>query len=439
MISCGGTDRAYLVIVVTFVTATTLAAPQAAFGRPPSVVLVVSDDQAWTDFGFMGHEVINTPHLDRLAAESAVFERGYVPTSLCRPSLATLISGQYPHEHKITGNDPPKGVDRSKMLKHIRRIPSLPRLLREKNYLSFQSGKWWEGSYRLGGFTHGMTHGDPARGGRHGDEGLRIGRMGMQPLLDFVDACGDRPFFVWYAPFLPHTPHNPPRRLLEKYTEDGRPIEQSRYYAMCEWFDETCGRLLEFLDDRSLTETTLVIFVTDNGWIQRTPETPVDEQWRFQFAPRSKRSPYEGGIRTPILLRWPGRICPGRYDTPVSSADIAPTILAAAGIRPPETMTGVNLVEAAASDGETGRDAIFGEIFAHDVVDIDEPAQGLLYRWCIRDRWKLIVPAGEAESAELYDLAADPHETTDLAAKHGGVVARLRNLADAWWPAQAPR
>ena len=134
---------------------------------PPNVVIILGDDQAWTDYGFMGHPEIKTPHLDRLASQSACFAQGYVPSSLCRPSLATLITGLYPHQHKIVGNDPPKGTDRAEMLKHIRRVPTLPKWLSEKGYVSFQSGKWWEGTPAEGGFTAGMTHGDPKRNGRH--------------------------------------------------------------------------------------------------------------------------------------------------------------------------------------------------------------------------------------------------------------------------------
>ena len=152
------------------------AAKSTAETTPPNVVMILSDDQAWTDFGFMGHPEIRTPHLDRLAARSAVFPRGYVPSSLCRPSLATLISGQYPHQHGITGNDPPRGVDRNEMLRFIEKAPVLPKLLASRGYVSHQSGKWWEGSPSLAGFTAGMTHGDPSRGGRHGDLGLKIGR-----------------------------------------------------------------------------------------------------------------------------------------------------------------------------------------------------------------------------------------------------------------------
>ena len=405
------------------------AVPLLAADGPPNIVMIISDDQAWTDFGFMGHPTIRTPHLDRLASESAVFERGYVPSSLCRPSLAAMITGLYPHQHKITGNDPPKGTDRRQMLKHIKSVPTLPRLLAQKGYLSHQSGKWWEGSYKLGGFTHGMTHGDPQRGGRHGDVGLKIGRQGMQPIFEFIDQCGQKPFFLWYAPFLPHRPHNPPQRLLEKYTAPGKSIHIARYQAMCQWFDETCGELLDYLDNKNLADNTLVVFVTDNGWIQRSDASG--------FAPKSKRSPYDGGIRTPIMLRWPGHIEPARYGTLVSSVDLAPTILAAAGLKPTADMPGINLLEVAAAGGKTERKAIFGEIYEHDVVDIDVPAKGLLYRWCIEGRWKLVWPTGRAGgSPELYDLQNDPHETKNLAEQHPAIVDRLKDRLDSWWPAK---
>jgi len=390
----------------------------------PNVLMIISDDQAWTDYGFMGHDVIETPNLDELARESALFRRGYVPSSLCRPSLATLVTGLFPHQHGITGNDPPRGTDRSKMLKHIQAHPTLPRLLAEEGYLSFQTGKWWEGSHKLGGFTHGMTHGDPRRGGRHGDLGLKISRTGHQPIEDFLDECGEKPFFIWHAPFLPHTPHNPPQRLLEKYRKDGRSIHVARYYAMCDWFDETCGELLAILDKRGLRENTLVVYVTDNGWIQREKSGG--------YAPRSKRSPNEGGIRTPIMLRWPGKIAPKEYDALVSSVDLAPTILAACGAKPPEEMPGVNLLDLVIDGKPIEREAIFGEIFAHDVADIDDPAASLQYRWVIEGDWKLIVPYKKGPP-QLYNLARDPHEEKNLADEHPEIVTRLKKRLNAWW------
>lgn len=437
----------------------TLLTTHAAEHGRPNVVLIISDDQSWSDYGFMKHDVIRTPHLDRLARQSALFTRGYVPTSLCRPSLATIITGLYPHQHKITGNDPAllrnaQGQpDRSspayqalrqKLISHIDDLPTLPRLLAGQQYRSHQSGKWWEGHFTRGGFTHGMTHGDPSRRGRHGDQGLTIGRQGLKPVLDFIDASGEQPFFVWYAPFLPHTPHNPPARLLNKYKQADRPLPLARYYAMCEWFDETCGTLLEHLDRKGLSDNTLVVYVTDNGWIQRTKDTKTPAGWRTGFAPRSKQSPNEGGVRTPIMLRWPGRIKPQDFPTLASSIDLAPTILAACGLPPHPSMSGINLLDVC--DGKpTPRNTIFGEVFAHDIVDIDNPSRSALYRWCVQGRWKLIltdngkvgryrvVHPRTNRNPQLYDLLADPHETQDLAAQHPQRTQSLSRALNGWW------
>ena len=412
----------------------------AAAGGPPNVLYIISDDQAWTDYSFLGHEEIQTPRLDQLAAESAVFPRGYVTDSLCRPSLATLITGLYPHQHKISGNDPihegTAGRARysnpeylrlnADLISHIEAVPTLPRLLGKEGYVSLQTGKWWEGHYSRGGFTHGMTHGDPKRGGRHGDVGLKIGREGLETVYDFIEEAGETPWFVWYAPFLPHSPHTPPERLLAKYNAPGKSIHVARYQAMCEWFDETCGELLDYLDEQGLAENTLVVYVTDNGWIQRT-ESP-------RYAPRSKRSQYDGGIRTPIMLRWPGQIEPAQHNnTLASSIDLVPTILAAAGLEPTDQMHGLNLLEVSANSGDSDRDTIFGAIYEHDIPDVQRPAAGLMYRWCIQNDWKLILPAGDAEEVELFHIVDDPFETTNLAGSEPDRVVRLTQAIDDWW------
>ena len=404
-----------------------LVAPGAA--QPPNVVLIIGDDQAWTDFGFMGHPDIKTPRLDALARQSAVFPRGYVPSSLCRPSLASIITGLYPQEHKITGNDPPRGTDRAEMLRHIDAVATLPRLLAARGYRSFQAGKWWEGGHERGGFTDGMTHGDPSRGGRHGDDGLKIGRASMKPVFDFIDGGDGAPFFLWYAPFLPHTPHNPPERLLAKY-RDGRPEFIARYFAMCEWFDETCGALLDHLDDRGLARDTIVLFVTDNGWIQR-PD-------RRGFAPRSKRSPYEAGVRTPIMVRWPGVVSAGEHAHPVSSVDLAPTILTACGVDVPPSMRGQDLVAVATGD-EAPHGAVFGATFTHDVVDLGDPRASLTHSFVIEGGWKLIQPGSTSSPPELYDLSVDQDERRDRASEHPERIAHLTSRLRDWWPAAPPR
>lgn len=396
----------------------------AVFAAPPNVLILLSDDQAYGDYSFMGHEQIRTPRIDRLAKEGVTFTHGYVPTSLCRSSLMSILSGQYPHQHLITGNDPPKGTDRAAMLKHVRRVPMLPRILAEHGYACFQSGKWWEGNLKEGGFTAGMTHGDATRGDRHGDEGLKIGRQGNQPVYNFLESRGDKPFFIWYAPMLPHQPHNPPERLLAKYRDKTDSLHVAKYWAMCEWWDEQCGELLDHLEKKRLAENTLVVYLADNGWI---PD-PV----AAKYAPRSKRSPYEGGIRTPIILRWPAQLKP-KYDNKslVSSIDLAPTILAACGIEAPKEMQGVNLFQVANSK-VSPRGAVFGEIYEHDVADIDHAEPGLLYRWCVSGNWKLILPK-DGKNIELYDLSADPGERNNLSGSQPEEVKMLTKEIEHWW------
>ena len=412
--------------------------------RPPNVVLIIADDMGWTDSGFMGHPRIRTPRLDRLASQSLVFRRGYVTSSLCSPSLASILTGRYPHQHKITSNDPPlpPGVDeraaprhpefrahRQEMIQYFDDMPALPRLLAAKDYLSFQAGKWWGGSYQRGGFTHGMTHGDPDRGGRHGDAGLAIGRKGMKPVLLFIELAQVRkaPFFLWYAPMMPHQPHNPPERLLAHYRDAAPSPEVAKYWAMCEWFDETCGELLDFLDAQKLAQDTLVIFLADNGWIQ---DPQAD-----RYAPRSKQSPYDGGLRTPILVRWPGKVAPRICDTPISAIDIAPTVLQAAGIEQPAGMEGINLLDAKAV---AARPAIFGAVFTHNAVDIHDPASSLRYRWVVAGDWKLIVPDRRNAPdgvVELFDVGHDPGETRNLAGEDRQRVTDLMARLNAWWAA----
>ena len=423
--------------------------------RPPNIVLIISDDQAWTDYGFMEHPVIKTPCLDKLAKESYVFTRGYVPTSLCRPSLATIITGLFPTQHGITGNDPrPISVDLEKtkpaerrklwqeanqsLIKRMTKLPTIPRMLKSKGYVSFQSGKWWEGNFANGGFDEGMTHGDPKQGGRHGDKGLRIGRDGLQPVFDFIDKSQDKPFFIWYAPFLPHTPHNPPEKLFEKYKSDRYPDRLAKYFAMCEWFDQTCGELVDYIDEKKLKENTVFIYVTDNGWIQRTDKTKVPEGWRNSFAPKSKQSPFDQGIRTPIMIRWPSSIEP-KMDraTLASSLDLAPTILKLAGLEPTKDMQGIDLLPVAKGNKST-RKRIWGEIFAHDIADLQEPKSSLLYRWCIEGFDKVIefhdgrvqryetVHKRKDRDAKLFNLKSDPYEVLDVAKESTYRVRELR-------------
>ncbi|RMG75047.1 MAG: sulfatase [Bacteroidetes bacterium] len=418
---------------------------------PLNILMIISDDQGWNDYGFMGHPQIETPHIDRLAANSLTFTRGYVTAPLCRPSLASMVSGLYPHQHGVTGNDPtftpgpdtkrytPEWLAERKpyndqLVRNLHAHLTLPQLFTQAGYLTLQTGKWWEGSWRDGGFSHGMTHGDPARDARHGDEGLTIGREGLAPIYDLLDTAQAqaKPFFIWYAPYMPHFPHTPPAELETKYAARTSSPAVARYWAMCDWFDQTVGELMNTLQDRGLAENTLVVYVCDNGWIQN-PDKPN------RYAPRSKRSPYEMGIRTPIMYHWPGQI-EARMDSQhlASSLDLMPTILAAAGMDVPAGLPGLNALDPTAVDS---RQVLFAETFEHDIADIHDPVKSLQHRIMLSPPWKLILPNPEVlpeARAELYDLGQDPDETENMAEAMPERLSDMVATLDAWWQPAGP-
>ena len=436
-----------LILLTALVACTRTVAPD-----PPNIVLIISDDQSWTDYSFMGHEHIRTPRIDRLAEEGLTFTRGYTTAPLCRPALASMATGLFPHQHKVVGNDPvfdfgDKPRYREEWLKLRARVndsvvaafeqlPTLADLLGEAGYVSLQTGKWWEGNPAMGGFTRGMTHGDPGKGGRHGDEGLKIGREGMEEIYNFIGDAREqeKPFFIWYAPFLPHTPHTPPDSLREKYLPLAPSSAVANYWAMCEWFDITCGQLVDHIDDQGLSERTLFIYVTDNGWIQ-DPDKPN------RFDAMSKRTPYEMGIRTPMIFRWTGVINPQMDETSlVSSIDIATTILDVCGIAPAPEMQGINVLDQGAL---SGRDAIFAEAYAHDFTTVE---QSLNFRIIVKLPWKLILPDPVNRpddpqdypmepdgQPQLFNLIEDPHERVNLAAEYPEIVSGLTMEIEAWW------
>ena len=408
---------------------------------PPNIVFILSDDQAWTDYGFMGHEHIETPNLDKLASESRTFTRGYVPTSLCSPSLASIITGVYPRNHMVLANDrvlpgddkkgkpawtmPWRAENYVPVIENFKKLNTLPKMLKKKGYLSFQTGKWWIGNYANGGFDYGMTHGVPERGGRHGDYGLEIGRKGMDTLYNYIDLALEKkkPFFMWYAPFLPHAPHNPPDSLLQKYLPKAPSEYVAKYWAMCEWFDITCGELMDYIEKKGQTENTLFVYVCDNGWVQNENDGA--------YNPISKQAPYDYGLRTPIMYKWKGKITP-RLDTLslTSSLDMVPTVLQLLGMERPKELDGINILD---ETEEKEREAVFGEIYTHDFNTVEE---SLKYRMAITNPYKLIVPDPSNrpnEKMQLYNIFKDPFEQVDLADERPQVVDELMKKIEASW------
>ena len=398
----------------------------------PNIVFILSDDQSWTDYSFMGDKNIETPRLDQFAKESLTFTKSYVPTPLCSPSLATIITGLYPKDHGILGNDfvYERVKDRKESRKNRNEVykplilafeeqTTFPDLLKEKGYLSFQTGKWWHGNHKIGGFDYGMTHGDPNRGGRHGDFGLEIGRKGMDTINSYLDLAirEKKPFFLWYAPYLPHRPHNPPQRLLDKYKQKTDSEHLAKYWAMCEWFDETCGQLFDMFEKKGLTENTLFVYVCDNGWAQ-DPE-------KSGYLKHSKRAPYDMGIRTPIMYKWKGKIDPKMDDkTITSSIDMVPTVLDVLGIEKPINLPGISVLDKEALNNRKG---IFGEVYAHDFESVEK---SIFYNMAIFPPYKIIVPDSvrkKNEVVQLFNIEEDPFEKNNIAEQNPEIVKDLKN------------
>ncbi len=433
----------------------------------PNIIFIISDDQSYGDYSFMGHEFIETPNIDQLARESRTFTRGYATAPLCSPSLASMITGLYAHQHGITGNDPVVEFEGPKrygskpengvfppnsypvkrheayqtLAANFYKNKLITQTLAENGYRSFQTGKWWVGSATDAGFDKGMTHGDYQRGGRHGDEGLKIAREGLDPIYDFIAETDslNQPFFLWYAPFLPHTPHNPPKELEEKYLKVAPSPYIAKYWAMVEWFDQTTGELLNHLKEKGLEENTIIVYTCDNGWIQS-----IDARG---YAPRSKRAPHEGGIRTPVMFKYPG-VIEARQDTQhlVSNVDLVSTVMGLLDLEK-GNLPGINVLD---EDQLNKRQIVFAEAYNHDITNVNAPSESLLYQIAIEKTWKLILPNNKmvekaattrkeniagyyTNTTQLFNLAEDPLELVNVADDYPEEVNRLKKEIENWW------
>ena len=384
----------------------------------------------------MGHPHVKTPNLDRLANEGLIYERGYVTAPLCRASLASIVTGVYPHQTAVRGNDPampgvskrerkrnPEMKERARALREamtasVVDAPSMVKQLRANGYATLQTGKWWEGNPLDHGFTDAMT-----KGGRAGDAGLKIGRETMQPIYDFVDKAqsNGQPFFIWYGVYLPHSPHDAPERLYLKFKDIAPDEPTARYWANIAWLDETCGQLIDHLKQQGLYDNTLFVYTCDNGWV---PDSEKVGKYT-----RSKREPVEAGVRTPIFLTHTNAIQPLRdTETLASNIDIAPTILKACGIEPDVAMSGLDLRE---PQTLAKRGRIFVDVYEHDtqveaVLDLDSD----LVARVVVDGWDKLI--ARPEGNELYNLKNDPDDRRDIAAQNPETVQRLSKRLDEW-------
>jgi len=403
----------------------------------PNVVFLLSDDQGWTDYGFMGHPHIQTPHLDRLASQGILYERGYVTAPLCRPSLASIATGLHPHQIGIRGNDPvgwapyirsgefeAAATLRRQMTAPVSAYTTFIEVLQANGYSTLQTGKWWEGNPLDHGFDRAMTHGDPMNDGRHGDKGLEIGRQTLEPIYNHINqAIADhKPFFIWYGVYLPHFPHDAPARLFNRYKSVAPNEPTAWYWANCEWLDETVGEIVEFLKKTGVYENTIFVYTCDNGWRQNP------EKRHFPDG-SSKQEPTEMGIRTPIFMTHGGTIEPRRDSrTLASNIDIAPTILKACGTEVPDVMSGLDLRDKKALQR---RDRVFVDVYEHDmdlgrIEDIDH---GLKARVVI-DGWNKLIFA--PNGVMLFDLESDNDDRKNLAEDQPEKVSKLAKMMERW-------
>ncbi|MDJ0850771.1 MAG: sulfatase-like hydrolase/transferase [Myxococcota bacterium] len=407
-----------------------LATACSATDGRPNVLLIISDDHGWPDYGFMGSDVVKTPNLDALAASGTVFTHGMSTASVCRPALQSLLTGLQPlefdaHLAAVRGTG-----ERVRPFEEIAHFETLPERLAERGYVSFQGGKHWEGHYREAGFTHGMATGEAsgARGleARSGGDALALGRSTLDPLLDFVDAHAGDPFLVWFAPMLPHLPHDAGPEHLALYEGQGLPAARQRYYANISRLDARVGEVLAYLEQRGLRERTLVVFLADNGWDPR--QRPAGAG-----GGRGKYSAYELGFRTPILVSWPGHLPAGRRsDRLVSSVDLVETLVELTGARPLPAGDRHSLVPLLGGGGSFGRERVLGGTdpsWRARGHPRDHPSE---LAWFVRTpTWRYLwFPALGRE--ELYRIDRDPLESEDVSARRADEVGRLKRQVEAW-------
>jgi arylsulfatase A-like enzyme len=410
----------------------------------PNIVLLIGDDHGYSDFGFMGSEWVQTPNLDRLSEGGITFELAHTTASHCRPSLNTLLTGLLPIQWNDRLNllkESESGFDENTAVEHV---PTLPRLLRERGYVSFQAGKYWEGDFRTGGFSDGMTKTfDPES--PSGGEGIKLGREIMEPVYRFIDDNADHPFFLWFAPMLPHLPHDAPEKFRDLYDGKGLSDSASAYFANCTWYDDVVGRLLNFLSERDLLRNTLVIYVSDNGWEQNPFTDRIGPLQGLMGGAKGKLSLHDRGFRTPILVSWPGVIEARRIpDQLVSTADLVPTLLDFAGAPVPAALRGTSLRPIIEGTAVMDRPFIIGSV---DTLRRVEPMRFTSFN-DFRTQREEMRPAARAfhlrspnwhylwyesdHRDELYDVARDPDEERDVATEHPDRVAQFRTEIERW-------
>ena len=424
-----------------------------------NVVLFLIDDLGWRDIGANGSTYYQTPHIDRLAREGVRFTDAYAACAVCSPTRAAVLTGKYPARLLLTdwlpnGRWHPQAKLQSG--RFVRGLPleefTLAEALRESGYRTANIGKWHLGSepfslpehhgfdVNIGGNAHGAPGdffapygGDwavPTTGLRARWNVLPDGKPGeyltdrlTDEAVKFIRENRAQPFFLYFPHYAVHTPLQAKPELVAKYEkvpaaqQQGKPV----YAAMVESMDESVGRVMATLRELGLEQNTVVIFTSDNGgFYNATSNAPLRA---------NKGAYYEGGIRVPLIIKWPGVARAGHVSTePVTSTDLYPTCLAAAGLppRPHQHRDGLDLRPVLAGGATLNRPAIFWHFPHYNDHPSSVPSSVIR-----RGPWKLI-ETFDPEGVELYNLADDLGETRNLASAEPGRTVELRRELEAW-------
>jgi arylsulfatase A-like enzyme len=400
-----------------------LSAQQSLPARKTNFIFILIDDLGWKDLGFMGSRYYETPNIDKLAGEGVVFTNAYSNAPNCAPTRACLMSGQYTPRHGIyTVGTSERGQSKLRMLIPTAnktnldsKIVTIPKALKPAGYSSACIGKWHLGTkapYRPvdRGFD---TAFERKRRSHFSKDGEYLTDKLTNEAMNFIEANKSGPFFLYLSHHAVHTPIQAKKQLIEKYSKKKPTDAQNnpKYAAMIESLDLNVGRLMAKLDELGLRDNTVVFFFSDNGgYANATSMVPLRG---------SKGMLYEGGIRVPMIVRWPGVTRPGSVcDVPVIGIDFYPTMLEMAGApRPPgQILDGLSIVPLLEGKTALTRKAIFWHFPAYL-----EPYNKKQWPWrtepagAVRQGdWKLI-EFFEDGKIELYNLKDDLGEKNNLA------------------------
>lgn len=415
--------------------------------KPPNIVLIMADDLGWYDTHFQGNEHLDTPFLDQFVKEGMLFSHGYAAAPVCTPTRAAMLTGMSPARLMITNHAPghKEGmVPEGQKLAGAKKLTYLPleattlaeRLKNEAHYATGFVGKWHL-SHRKGSDAEGKKYepllrpefqgydsnvGGYDRGGpptyfapykiptlTEGEDGEYLPDRLADECIDFMEENKEGPFFLTFWNYSVHYPIEAPADLIEKYKK--RPVENAAYAAMIEGMDRSIGKILKSLDELKLTSDTIVIFTSDNGSLFRNG--PLRE---------NKGHLYEGGIRVPWAIRWPGKVKPGSLsEVPVVSTDVFPTLLEVAGLQPlaKVPLDGESLLPVLTGKGDLKRESI---VFHYPNYAFHKANRlGSAIR---KGKYKLI-HFYDDDSLELYDLVADQSEKNDLSKSHSLLAREL--------------